>query len=168
MDEKGYYNLLLEQYKIMVGSTEKVTDQRQKANAFFLTIVTSLISISILIGKAFEFTFIAMLFFISLTVLNLIIIDFWGKMIKSYGKLNKGKFVLIFELEQKLKANLFEREWEILTNKNNINYEPNTSTELKVVRLFKYFAYLMLTGEVMYIILLVYKYLFCCRCGCCL
>jgi hypothetical protein len=162
MDEKEYYKLLLEQYKIMVGSTEKVTDQRQKANAFFLTIVTTLISISILIGKAFEFTFIAMVFFTSLTVLNLIIIDFWGKMIVSYGKLNKGKFVLIFELEQKLKANLFEREWEILTNKDNINYEPNTETELKIVRLFKYFTYLLLIGEVIYILYLAYKYFFCC------
>lgn len=165
MDEKEYYKLLLEQYKIMVGSTEKVTDQRQKANAFFLTIVTSLISISILIGKAFEFTFIAMVFFVSLTVLNLIIIDFWGKMIVSYGKLNKGKFVLIFELEQKLKANLFEREWEILTNKNNINYVPNTETELKVVRLFKIFTYLMLTGETFYVLFLGYKFFFCCFCN---
>ncbi len=144
----------------MVGSTEKVTDQRQKANAFFLTIVTSLISISILIGKAFDFTFIAMVFFISLTILNLIIIDFWEKMIVSYGKLNKGKFVLIFELEQKLKANLFEREWEILTNKNNINYEPNTETEIKVVGLFKNFTCFMLTGEVVYVLFLLYKYFF--------
>lgn len=164
MDEKEYYKLLLEQYKIMVGSTEKVTDQRQKANAFFLTIVTTLISISVLIGKAFEFTFIAMIFFISLTVLNLIIIDFWGKMIESYRKLNKGKFVLIFELEQKLKANLFEREWEILTNKNNINYQPNTETELKVIRLFKYFTYIMLCGEVFYIFYLGINYFFKCKC----
>ncbi len=144
----------------MVGSTEKVTDQRQKANAFFLTVVTSLISISILIGKAFEFTIIAMVFFISLTILNLIIIDFWRKMITSYGKLNKGKFVLIFELEQKLKANLFEREWEILTNKDNINYEPNTETELKVVRLFRNFTCIMLTGEILYTMYLIYNFIF--------
>lgn len=160
MDEKDYSKLLLEQYKIMVGSTEKVTDQRQKTNAFFLTIVTTLISISFLIGKAFDFTFIAMIFFISLTILNLIIIDFWGKMIVSYRKLNKGKFVLIFELEQKLRANLFEREWEILTNKNNINYSPTTETELKVVRLFKYFTGIMLTGEVVYTLYLGYIYFF--------
>lgn len=164
MDEQEYYKLLLEQYKIMVGSTEKVTEQRQKANAFFLTIVTTLISISILIGKAFEFTFIAMVFFILLTILNLVIINFWGTMIESYRKLNKGKFVLIFELEQKLKANLFEREWEILTNKNNINYVPNTETEIKVVRLFKYFTYLMLIGEVLYVFFLIYKYFFSCCC----
>ncbi len=164
MDEKEYYKLLMEQYKIMVGSTEKVTNQRQKANAFFLTIVTTLISISVLIGKAFEFSFIAMIFFISLTILNLIIIDFWGKMINSYRKLNKGKFVLIFELEQKLKANLFEREWEILTNKDNINYQPNTETELKVIRLFKYFTYIMLTGEIVYVLYLVYNHFFNCNC----
>jgi hypothetical protein len=164
MDEIEYNKLLLEQYKIMVGSTEKVTDQRQKANVFFLSIVTTLTSISILIGKAFEFTLIAMAFFISLTILNLIIIDFWGKIIDSYRKLNKGKFILIFELEQKLKANLFEREWEILTNKNNINYQPNTETELKVIRLFKYFTYLMLTGEVIYILYLGYTYFFNCNC----
>lgn len=155
MNETEYYKLLLEQYKIMVGSTEKVTDQRQKVNAFFLTIVTSLISISILIGKSFEFSIIAMVFFISLTILNLIIIYFWGKMIESYGKLNKGKFVLIFELEQKLKANLFEREWEILTNKDNIDYKPNTQTELQVVRSFKYFTRMMLAGEIIYCIYLV-------------
>jgi hypothetical protein len=166
MDQNEYYKLLIEQYKIMVGSTEKVTDQRQKANAFFLTVVTTLISISILIGKAFEFTFVAMIFFIALTVLNITIVDFWGKTIVSYGKLNKGKFVLIFELEQKLKANLFEREWEILTNRDNINYTPTTQTELEVVQIFKYFTYIMLIGELSYVSYISYNYFFVCTCWC--
>jgi hypothetical protein len=90
---------------------------------------------------------------LSITILNLIIIDFWNKMIVAYGKLNKGKFVLIFELEQKLKANLFEREWEILTNKDNINYEPNTQTEIRVVKSFKIFTWLVLCGEVLYLMI---------------
>lgn len=154
MDEKEYYKLLIEQYKIMVVSTEKVTEQRSKANTFFLTIVTTLISISFLICKAFEFSLISMIFFVALTTLNIIIINFWYKMIEAYGKLNKGKFVLIFELEQKLRANLFEREWEILTNKDNINYKPNTETELRVVRLFRNFTYIMLSLWILYIIFL--------------
>jgi len=160
MKDHEYTKLLIEQYKIMVGSTEKVTEQRSKSNTFFMSIVTALVSVSFFVGKAFEFTFISVLIIIALTILNLIIINFWNKMIESYGKLNKGKFVLIFELERKLRSNLFEREWEILTNKDNINYEPNTQTELKVVSWFKKFIYIMLLCEFIYLFYLFCKYIY--------
>ena len=43
--------LLLEQYKIMVGSTEKVTDQRMRVNNLFFTVTSSILSISLVVGN---------------------------------------------------------------------------------------------------------------------
>jgi hypothetical protein len=40
-----YIEHLLEQYKIYVGSAEKISEQRQKANEFFLAVNTALVAI---------------------------------------------------------------------------------------------------------------------------
>jgi hypothetical protein len=142
--------LKLEQYKIMVNSTEKVTDQRLKVNNLFFTITSSILSIGFVLGKTFGFTLISVLAVTILTVLALIVTIFWQKLIKSYGLLNKGKFVLIDKIEKTLRTNMFEDEWKILTQE--INYEPNTKTETKIVKRFRLFIIIILIFEVLYMI----------------
>lgn len=158
--EKQERDLLVDQYKIMVGSTEKVTEQRLKVNNLFFTVTTSVLSISILLGKSFGFTVLAMFGMLSLTILALLVTNFWNKLIQSYGKLNKGKFELIAEIENKLETDMFQREWTILTEK--IKYEPNTKTEAKIITLFKVFIWLLFALEIGYLgYLLISKYCVC-------
>lgn len=158
--EKKERELLVDQYKIMVGSTEKVTEQRLKVNNLFFTVTTSVLSISILLGKSFGFTILAMFGMLSLTILALLVTNFWNKLIQSYGKLNKGKFKLIAEIENKLETDMFQREWTILTEK--IKYEPNTKTEAKIITLFKVFIWLLFALEIGYLgYLLISKYCIC-------
>lgn len=40
-----YIEHLLEQYKIYISSTEKISDRRQKANEFFLALNTALVTL---------------------------------------------------------------------------------------------------------------------------
>ena len=151
MTEKDYITIIIEQYKIMVNSTEKVTEQRHKTHAFFLSIVTTLISLSILFGKAFEFDIKAILGMFVLTFIAFIIALFWYYTIDSYRKLNKGKFAMIFELEEKLKSNLFEREWKILKG-NAVKYQETSSIEKKVVIIFIVLIGLIFSVELGYFV----------------
>jgi hypothetical protein len=59
--------LKFEQYKMMVGSTEKVTDSRMKVNNLFFTITSSILSVGFILGKTFGFTIAATIGMLVLT-----------------------------------------------------------------------------------------------------
>lgn len=147
--------LKLEQYKIMVSSTEKVSEQRLKVNNLFFTITSSILSVGFVLGKTFGFTLISLLAVSSLTILALLATYFWEKMINSYGQLNKGKFILIDKIEKSLRTNMFEEEWKILTQE--IEYEPNTKTETTIVKRFRLFIVIILLIEIAYMLYKLYQ-----------
>lgn len=142
--------LRLEQYKMMVSSTEKVTEQRLKVNNLFFTVTTTILSISILIGKELHFNTLSSVLLLLVSTIAFLTTFFWEKLIKSYGQLNKGKFKLIAEIENDLGTDMFQREWDILVNE--IKYEPNTKTESKIVSRFRWFIALIMLIELIYFI----------------
>lgn len=155
MKFKSNQTILFEQYKIMVNSTEKVTEQRLKVSNLFFTVTTSLLSISVLVGKIIGFAndntaLLSAGVMLVFAVLAFVISFYWEKLINSYGKLNKGKFKLINEIEDELKTNLFQREWEIL--QNEVGYESNTKTETRVVKRFRGFIFILGVIEIVYIL----------------
>jgi|GEM_PF-1214887 len=142
--------LKIEQYKIMVSSTEKVTDQRMKVNNLFFTITSSILSVALIFGKTYSFMPLSVFAMTILTLLALITSYFWEKLVASYGKLNTGKFKLINQLEKELRTNMFEDEWQILISE--IKYEPNTKTETKIIQRFRLFIIICLVVEIMYLL----------------
>jgi hypothetical protein len=154
--------LKLEQYKIMVSSTEKVSEQRLKVNNLFFTITSSILSVGFVLGKTFGFTLISLLAVTALTILALLATYFWEKMINSYGQLNKGKFILIDKIEKSLRTNMFEEEWKILTQE--IKYEPNTKTETTIVKRFRTFIIIVLAIELTYMLYKLYELYPICSC----
>ena len=147
--------LKIEQYKIMVSSTEKVTDARMKVNNLFFTITSSILSVAFVLGKTYSFVPLSVLAMLVLTALALLTTYFWDKLISSYGKLNTGKFKVIDRIEKELRTNMFEEEWRILTQE--INYEPNTKTENKIVARFRLFIFLILAIEICYLLYELYQ-----------
>jgi hypothetical protein len=154
--------LKFDQYKIMVGSTEKVTENRMKVNNLFFTITSSILSVGFVLGKTFGFTLKAMLGMLTLTILSLIVSYFWEKLIQSYALLNRGKFKVIDKIEKQLRTNMFEDEWKILTEE--IKYEPNSKTETKIIEYFRVFIYVVGAFELFYIGYLIYQTLPKCVC----
>ncbi len=154
--------LKLDQYKIMVSSTEKVTENRMKVNNLFFTITSSILSVGFVLGKTFGFSIKAMLGMLALTILSLIVSYFWEKLILSYALLNRGKFKVIDKIEKQLRTNMFEDEWKILTQE--IEYEPNSKTETTIIEYFRIFIYIVGVFELFYIGYLVYQTLP--KCGC--
>lgn len=142
--------LLLEQYKIMVSSTEKVTEQRLKVNNLFFTVTSSILAVSLGIGKALEFSLAGAFAMCALTIMAFLVSFFWEKLINSYGNLNRGKFKVISYIEKQLRTNMFEYEWKILTEE--IKYEPNTQTEAKIIKRFRLFIFIIVIGELIFAI----------------
>lgn len=150
--EKTYQEdrqLLLEQYKIMVGSTEKVTDQRMRVNNLFFTVTSTILSVSIVVGKSFEFSVVGAIGMLALSIMALLVTFLWEKLVRSYGKLNTGKFTVIDQIEKQLRTNMFEHEWNIL--KQQVGYESNTETEATVVRRFRWFVLMVILVEAIYL-----------------
>jgi hypothetical protein len=126
-----------------------------KVNNLFFTITSSILSVAFVLGKTYSFAPLSVFAMFILTFLALLTSYFWEKLVNSYGKLNTGKFKVIDRLEKELRTNMFEEEWQILTN--DIKYEPNTRTETKIVQRFRYFIYAILTVEVLYLIVKLYE-----------
>lgn len=147
--------LKFEQYKIMIGSTEKVTENRMKVNNLFFTITSSILSVGFVLGKTFGFSLKAMLGMLTLTILSLIVSYFWERLINSYALLNRGKFKVIDKIERQLRTNMFEDEWKILTRE--IKYEPNSKTEITIIEYFRVFIYVVGGLELAYVIYLLYQ-----------
>lgn len=143
--------LLLEQYKIMVGSTEKVTDQRMRVNNLFFTVTSSILSVSIVVGKSFEFSVVGAIGMLALSFMAFLVTFLWEKLVRSYGKLNTGKFTVIDQIEKQLRTNMFEHEWNIL--KQQVGYESNTETEATVVRRFRWFVLAVIMLEALYVLI---------------
>lgn len=133
---QDYKSHLLVQYQLYVESMDKISDRRQNANNYFITINTVLISF---IGILFQVKiFENMLWIKSLISLVgvIICIIFWF-MLYSYKQLNTGKFKVIHEIEQKLPLALYGYEWKLLEEgKNRKIYFPFSHVEMIIPWVF--------------------------------
>lgn len=111
-------NALLEQYKLYVESANLTSRLRSQANSFFLTLNTILISLLVaLLEFSAQAGIPAWILFAGIAG---VLLDFsWLFSIRSYRALNSGRFAVIQELELKLPANVYAREWNIITDRNN-------------------------------------------------
>ncbi len=103
----------LDLYTAYAQTVEWVSDRRQRANSFFLSINTAVIA---LIGYAQSVGGVDMASPINLLVppAGMIICYTWYRVLRSYGGLNKGKFDVILALEEILPVRLFKAEWVAL------------------------------------------------------
>ena len=140
-----YKNHLLDQYKLYVGSAEKISDRRQSANNYFIAINTAIITI---LGMSLKIDFLENLFWIRalLPIIGIIICIIFGFLIRSYKQLNSGKFKVIHKIEEKLPLALYDYEWEALgEGKNKKLYFPFTHIEIYIPWVFG-FIYFVLCG----------------------
>lgn len=140
VDEKkygtDYQKHLFEQYKIYIDSIEKISDRRQHANNYFITINTVLIS---LIGLFCQLKITECICWVKplIAVMGVIICAIFWFLIRSYKQLNTGKFQVVHEIEKRLPLALYQYEWEILGEGKNQNiYYPFSHIELFIPWVF--------------------------------
>jgi|JI10StandDraft_1071094.scaffolds.fasta_scaffold346801_3 hypothetical protein len=145
-------NDILELYKIYHDSIEKVAENRQKANSFFLTLNTGILAV---IGFLFQKDVSTELrpLHLLLPLAGILSGIFWLKLVISYRQLNRGKFVVLNMIEEFLPFAPYREEWrELEEGKNKKKYHPLTNIEKWIPILFIivhgllgfYFIYLFL------------------------
>ena len=113
-----YNDHLLEQYKLYVEMADRISQRRDQSNRFYVTIVSALAAIVVIIarfgvpenGALLEVAFLVVgLFGLALSVV-------WHFNIRSYRTLNSAKFDIINSIEKQLPYAGYSKEWEILSN----------------------------------------------------
>jgi hypothetical protein len=100
----------LEIYKMLVEMADRVSQRRQSANNFYLSVNTALVG-----GSAYlrtlepnDFTVVV------LSIAGMAICTLWSRNILSYKTLNEAKFAVINDIEDKLAEQPFLDEWRKL------------------------------------------------------
>jgi len=125
-----YKDHFLKQYELYISSVEKISDRRQHANNYFITINTALISF---IGLSSQIKILQHIewLLVLLPAFGIIVCIIFWYLIRSYKQMNSGKFQVIHEIEKQLPLMLYKYEWEILEKGENPEvYYPFSHIEL--------------------------------------
>jgi len=132
-----YQNHILEQYKLYVEMTDRISSRRNVANLFFLTLNSTILGA---IGFTFEkIQLVNPKWLVSIPILSVLILVFaWIWLLASYRNLNSVKFEVIGKLEEKLPSSPYWLiEWkELGEGKNLRKYLPLTALENIVPMIF--------------------------------
>ena len=136
-DEK-YQAAIMEQYKLYVEMTDRISIRRGLANTFFLTLNSAILTVIAVFWKDRPDGVSPWLLVPALAItLGLCLAWFW--LVRSYRQLNSGKFAVIGALEQRLPASpWWNGEWKALRGeaKDKSTYWALTHLEIWVPLLF--------------------------------
>ena len=101
--------ILLEQYKLISESADKITDKRQSTNNFYLGVNSFILAVASYLAVS-KVNTVSIL----ISVSGLLVSVVWLKNINSFKQLNSAKFKVIHELEEYLPARVYQKEDEYL------------------------------------------------------
>ena len=123
----------LELYKLMVEMADRVSQRRQAANSFYLSIDTLLITASAYIGTTAVSARVTLL----VCFAGVMVSSLWVKAIESYKSLNAQKFDIINEVEKNLVVKPYTEEWERINHDiHGHKHRPFHETERLVPQVF--------------------------------
>ena len=140
-------SILIEQYRIMVETTEKVMERRQNLSTLYTTICTGILAF---LGATLTFensTFSL----VSALISGFIIFFFcanWKKSLIAYDLNNSGKFAVINEIEKHLPAEMFECEYRY----NTMNGMRSYSNREKILpTIFQAFGIIIMAVSIIFL-----------------
>ena len=129
--------VLIEQYKLFVGTSERLVARRQVVNTFFLSVNTLALSAVGFMAKEVQTSPLVAIGVVAISIAAIVLCVAWKTLVRSYAQLNRGKFAVIDRLEDRLPAALFRAEWVALgAGKDPKVYKPFTHTEAVVSNIF--------------------------------
>ena len=135
--DRADLEVVMEQYKLFVDTSERLVARRQVVNTFFLSANTLALSAMGLIVKEAGGTPLVAISIIAIAIAAIVLCVAWKRLVRSYAQLNGGKFAVIERLEERLPAALFRAEWAALREgKDPDVYTPFTKTEAFVSKTF--------------------------------
>lgn len=145
----NYYSLLIQQYKIMVDTSEKLMERRQATSNVYTSICTALVA---LIGSSFALKnmyALSMIFF-CVGLVTIILAANWRGALDSYDRNNEGKFAVLNEIEKKLPANMFDSEYRYNKSKGIKSF---AFREKLLPSIFKILGFIFLACSVIFLVL---------------
>ncbi len=111
---ENYREHVLEIYKLYVDMADKISERRQSASSFFLTLNSAIIALVGYVNLSQEITSIASSFFWLVAVSGMVMSFLWYRLIRSYKDMNTGKFKVIHAIEKQLPLRPYDAEWTAL------------------------------------------------------
>ena len=120
---------LLEIYKIHAELADRVSQRREGANRLYVSLLSIILALLAALLR-YETGIIPVWTVLGVAFLGMLLSVLWFVTIQSYRQLNKGKFVTLHELEEKLAFPFFKREWKLLgEGKDESRYRKLTIVE---------------------------------------
>jgi hypothetical protein len=126
----------VEQYKLYLTLLDKISERRQTANSFFLSINTGVCA---LIGYVFSKDASPDLrpLLWCVPVAGVLLSYFWFRLVRSYRDLNSAKFSVVHLIEERLPLAPYKAEWLALGEGKDPNrYTPFSHLEIWIPRSF--------------------------------
>lgn len=143
METKNQINnvkILFEQYKLYINGIENISNRRDNANKYFISINTGIVASLGFLITDFQ---VKIPFFLLLILLFGMVISviFWF-LLNSYAQLNSAKFKIVHIIESKLPIELYKKEWNLLgEGKDYKKYYPFSHIEKIIPCLFFVFYF---------------------------
>ncbi|MGE8449995.1 MAG: RipA family octameric membrane protein [Pseudomonadales bacterium] len=137
---------IIELYKIMISSSESLMTRRQGVNSFFWTVVAAIFAATgYLWTQKIHLEYTSAIFIIPLA-LGVIICHSWSNLIINYGRLNRGKYKVINQIEKIMPISIFSAEWVALGKGVRPDiYQSFTETEAKIPKILFFIFLILLT-----------------------
>ena len=133
---RDYRTHVLEIYKLYVEMADNISERRQSANSFFLTLNSAIVALISYVSISSNNT-VQSSFFWLVPVSGMVLSFLWYRLIRSYKDLNSGKFKVIHAIEKQLPLRPYDAEWTALgSGKRPDLYLPFTNIEVYVPWIF--------------------------------
>ena len=134
--EAASSGIILEQYRLYLQLLDKVSDRRQSANSFFLSINSGLCALmGYMLSKELPPELRPLLWVIPFP--GILISYFWSRLVRSYRNLNYAKFRVVEAMEERLPIAPYTAEAIALRKESKGHrYTPLTQLEVWIPRCF--------------------------------
>lgn len=112
-----YLDHRLEQYKLYVEMADRVSQRREQANRFYLSVVAAIVALLVVLVRFDLDANIRPIVFLISGLFGVALSIIWCVNIGSYRQLNEAKYSIINRMEEQLPAAGHTDEWEMLRPK---------------------------------------------------
>lgn len=153
--------MLMEQYKMFVQTSEDLVSRKQSVNTFYVTLnslmLSAIVSIICAAGDLVGIVSDGILINVIaafLSAIGIVICCSWITLLQSYSDLNSSKMAIINCIEEHLALKLFDTEWALLTRRiGKKKYRSFTVKEVAVAKIFLLLYAILIVSSVVLIFL---------------
>ena len=115
-----YSDHFLEQYKLYVEMTDRVSQRREQANRFYVSLIAAIVALLVVLARFDVDQAVWPTIFLISGVFGAVLSAIWFVNIRSYRQLNAAKYEVINKMEEQLPVAGYCDEWDMLRSRNRV------------------------------------------------